>query len=91
MRKGLAYVELAEKCRQLASAVTDPLHKKQLQNMARSWETVAAERPNRRSQSARASRSDASVSELQCFREPWVPNANEADSRRPRRTPHLIQ
>ena len=29
MRKGLAYVELAEKCRQLASAVTDPLHKKQ--------------------------------------------------------------
>ena len=37
MRKGLAYVELAEKCRQLASAVTDPLHKKRLQNMARSW------------------------------------------------------
>jgi hypothetical protein len=44
MRKGLAYVELAEKCRQLASAVTDPLHKKQLQDMARSWETVATER-----------------------------------------------
>ena len=44
MRKGLAYIELAEKCRQLASAVTDPLHKKQLQAMARSWETVASER-----------------------------------------------
>jgi hypothetical protein len=44
MRKGLAYVELAEKCRQLASAVTDPLHKKQLQGMARSWKTVATER-----------------------------------------------
>jgi hypothetical protein len=44
MRKGLAYVELAEKCRQLASAVTDPSHKKQLQNMARAWKTVSAAR-----------------------------------------------
>jgi hypothetical protein len=54
MRKGLAYVELAEKCRRLASAVTDPLHKKQLQNMARSWETVAAERAKRLAKSAKS-------------------------------------
>jgi hypothetical protein len=57
MRKGMAYVELAEKCRQLASAVTDPLHKKQLQNMARSWETVAAERAKKSAKSKRARKS----------------------------------
>jgi hypothetical protein len=56
MRKGLAYVELAEKCRQLASTVTDPLHKKQLQDMARSWETVAAERAKQLGKSARSKR-----------------------------------
>ena len=61
MRKGMAYVELAEKCRQLASAVTDRGHKKQLQAMARSWETVAAERAKQlakpaRSKSARKSK-----------------------------------
>jgi hypothetical protein len=61
MRKGMAYVELAEKCRQLASAVTDRVHKKQLQAMARSWETVAAERAKHlakpaRSKSARKSK-----------------------------------
>jgi hypothetical protein len=56
MRKGLAYVELAEKCRQLASAVTDPLHKKQLKNMARSWETDAAERAKRLAKSAKSKR-----------------------------------
>jgi hypothetical protein len=57
MRKGLAYVELAEKCRQLASAVTDPLHKKQqLQGMARSWETVATERAKQLAKPSRSKR-----------------------------------
>ena len=54
MRKGLAYVELAEKCRQLASAVTDPFHKKQLQGMARSWETVATERAKKLAKPSRS-------------------------------------
>jgi hypothetical protein len=56
MRKGLAYVELAEKCRQLARAVTDPMHKKQLQDMARSWETVAAERAKKLAKPASSKR-----------------------------------
>jgi hypothetical protein len=60
MRKGLAYVELAEKCRQLASAVSDPLHKKQLQAMARSWETVAAERAKQLVKPARSKRAPKS-------------------------------
>ena len=60
MRKGLAYVELAEKCRQLASAVSDPLHKKQLQAMARSWETVVAERAKQLVKPARSKRAPKS-------------------------------
>ena len=60
MRKGLAYVELAEKCRQLASAVRDPLHKKQLQAMARSWETVAAERAKKLTKPAKSKRAPKS-------------------------------
>ena len=56
MRKGLAYVELAEKCRQLASAVRDPVHKKQLRAMARSWEAVAAERAKQLAKPARSKR-----------------------------------
>jgi hypothetical protein len=60
MRKGLAYVELAEKCRQLASAVSDPLHKKQLHAMARSWETVAAERAKQLVKPARSKRAPKS-------------------------------
>ena len=56
MRKGLAYVELAEKCRQLASAVTDQFHKKQLQGMARSWETVATERAKQLAKPSRSKR-----------------------------------
>jgi hypothetical protein len=60
MRKGLAYVELAEKCRQLASAVTDPLHKKQLKAVARSWETVASERAKQLAKSAKSKRAHKS-------------------------------
>jgi hypothetical protein len=44
MRKGLAYLDLAETCRKLASQVKEPRQKKQLQDMAQSWETAAAER-----------------------------------------------
>jgi len=62
MRKGLAYVELAEKCRQLASAVTDQVHRKQLQAMARSWETVAAERAKQLAKPAKSKRARKSKS-----------------------------
>jgi hypothetical protein len=60
MRKGLAYIELAEKCRQLARAVRDPLHKKQLQTMARSWETVAAKRAKQLAKPTRSKRASDS-------------------------------
>jgi hypothetical protein len=44
MRKGLAYLDMAEKCRDLASQVTEPQYKKQLERMAQKFETLAAER-----------------------------------------------
>jgi len=54
MRKGLAYLDLAEKCRKLASQVRERRAKKELQGMARSWEAVAAERAKRLSKPARS-------------------------------------
>jgi len=44
MRKGLAYLDMAEKCRDLASKVTKPQNKKQLEDMAKAWKTLAAKR-----------------------------------------------
>jgi hypothetical protein len=44
MRKGLAYLDAAETFRQVACRVTDPRAKKQLNDMALEWETLAAER-----------------------------------------------
>ena len=44
MRKGLAYLDTAEKCRRLARQVTEPKAKKQLEEMAREWEALAAGR-----------------------------------------------
>ena len=44
MRKGLAYVEAAETCRHFARQVPECKKKKQLNDMAMEWETLAAER-----------------------------------------------
>jgi short-subunit dehydrogenase involved in D-alanine esterification of teichoic acids len=45
MRTGLAYLEAAEKCRQLArQVVIEPRKKKQLEDMALEWEVLATER-----------------------------------------------
>ena len=44
MRKGLAYLDMAEKCRALARQVKEPNNKSHLEDMAREWERMAAER-----------------------------------------------
>src|SRR5262249_21533584 len=44
MRKGLEYLNIAEKCQNLASQATEPRVKKKLESIARSLETVAARR-----------------------------------------------
>jgi hypothetical protein len=54
MRKGLAYLDAAEKCRQLARQVTDLRKKKQLEDMALEWEALAAERARQLCQEQRA-------------------------------------
>jgi hypothetical protein len=54
MRKGLAYLDLAEKCRKLASQLKEPRQKKILEDMAQSWETVARQRAKELAKSARA-------------------------------------
>jgi hypothetical protein len=54
MRKGLAYLDLAERCRKLASQLKEPRQKKILEDMAQSWETVARQRAKELAKSARA-------------------------------------
>jgi hypothetical protein len=54
MRKGLAYLDFAEKCRKLASQLKEPRQKKILEDMAQSWETVARRRAKQLAKSARA-------------------------------------
>src|SRR5262249_15952690 len=44
MRKGLEYLHIAEKCRNLASQATEPRVKKKLEGIARSLETLAERR-----------------------------------------------
>ena len=44
MRKGLAYLDMAEKCRALARQVKEAKNKRQLEDMAQEWEKLAAER-----------------------------------------------
>ena len=44
MRKGLAYLDMAEKCRALAGQVKEAKNKKQLDDMAQQWERMASER-----------------------------------------------
>jgi hypothetical protein len=59
MRKGLAYLDLAERCRKLASQLDDRQHKKELEEVARSWEKVAAQRAkelNKQASSKKAAR-----------------------------------
>jgi hypothetical protein len=53
MRKGLAYLDFAEKCRKLASQLKEPRQKKILEDMAQSWETVARQRAKQLAKSAR--------------------------------------
>ena len=44
MRKGLSYLDMAEKCRNLARQAPEPRHKKQLEDMALECEALAAGR-----------------------------------------------
>jgi len=44
MRKGLAYLDMAERCRALARQVKEPENKSILEDMAQQWETLAAQR-----------------------------------------------
>jgi len=53
MRKGLAYLDFAEKCRKLARQLKEPRQKKILEDMAQSWETVARQRAKQLAKSAR--------------------------------------
>jgi hypothetical protein len=46
MRKGMTYLDAAEKCRRLAGQVTERQIKKKLDVMAQEWESLAAERAN---------------------------------------------
>jgi len=44
MRRGLAYLDLADRCRKLARQIKDRRQRKQLDDMARAWEIVASDR-----------------------------------------------
>ena len=44
MRRGLAYLDLADRCRKLARQIKDRRQRKQLEDMARAWEIVASDR-----------------------------------------------
>jgi hypothetical protein len=44
MRKLSEYQAHAEECRQMAARMRDPVHKKQLEDMAEAWSMLAAER-----------------------------------------------
>ena len=44
MRKVSEYQQHAKECRQMATAMKDSEHKKQLQDMADAWEMLARER-----------------------------------------------
>jgi hypothetical protein len=52
MRKGLAYLDLAERYRKLASQLDDRQNKRELEEVARSWEKVAAQRAKELSKKA---------------------------------------
>jgi len=56
MRKGLQYLGLAENCRKLAKQTKNRLHKKQLEDMARLWESLAIGRAKRIAKTAKAPR-----------------------------------
>jgi hypothetical protein len=53
MRKGLELLGNAEDCRKLAKRTKDPQHKKQLEDMAQTWERLAAERATRLARKAK--------------------------------------
>jgi hypothetical protein len=55
MRKGMAYLDAAEKCRHLARQTTERQIKKQLEAMAVEWEALAAERAKQLSKRSTAS------------------------------------
>ena len=44
MRKLSEYKEHAQECRKMAAHIKNAEHKKQLENMAETWEMLAAER-----------------------------------------------
>jgi hypothetical protein len=47
VRKVSEYEQNAEECRKMASKMTDPIHKKQVEAMAEAWATLARERAKR--------------------------------------------
>jgi hypothetical protein len=56
MRKGLAYLELAESCRELARRMDKPVHKKQLEIIARACERMARDRAKQLAKTAKSKR-----------------------------------
>lgn len=60
MRKGLAYLELAESCRKLARRMDKPVHKKQLEAIARACERMAMNRAKHLAKTAKSKRAGKS-------------------------------
>jgi hypothetical protein len=55
MRKGMAYLEAAERCRDLAGKTTEPQITTRLEAMAAQWEAFAAKRAEQLSKRSTAS------------------------------------
>jgi Ca2+-binding EF-hand superfamily protein len=47
VQKVSEYEQNAEECRKMASRMNDPLHKKQVEDMAEAWAMLARERAKR--------------------------------------------
>lgn len=53
MKKASEYIRNAQECRRLMTAVSDPQHEAMLQEMAETWESLAADRERRLAQKHR--------------------------------------
>jgi hypothetical protein len=53
MKKASEYRRNAEQCRKLSASIADPQHKAMLQQMAETWDNLAADRGRRAAQKER--------------------------------------
>src|SRR5262249_27974781 len=58
MRKGLTFLQYAVECRRIAHQVRDPQHRERLEDMARAWESLAAERATHLTKAAKGNGGD---------------------------------